>query len=583
MGYPYIVMDFIPGLTLEKWAQRFNPTARVGLNTFLKIARVMREVHRRQVLHRDLKESNVMIRDGDGEPVIIDFGFGAMKGAPSETKPGRVPPGTPEYRSPELLKFVRGEGAEDTYVYTLADELWAMGVMLYWLLTDELPFGDRREAGMNGRIVGSAPQEPHVVNPRVPEAASRLCMRMLEKEPGARFKDDDALCAALEAVLAQAEGDGSWDVPLVEPPSSQDEMEEGDEGGEPNEEPGEEQGMAHEPAHGVGPMQEPAAQEPDELPRPEARPAAPAVAAEAKALQEAMAAAARRLERHSLAMVAGLAVVALAMISVGLLREHAYAPEAASVSVDKRATPPPEASAQREVTHQTVSGHEVAQAGKPAEAEPVAAPSRAQPPASPPTAMLRKKESRLKSEEKPTPPPRNKAQRCVPTREWVCTAAGVCSLVLTGCTGAQVRPRPIPEPVQCPAGWQKTHDRFGIHLNLIGDVVLPGYKGINTERARLHDGPVHVLVDSLGKMPMGSLLMGTLQLGENRFFGTFTQAQIPGEGPHPVCLVVGQDVPAGMPSGPDCPQGLGFCPAPESRPGNLLTFTRFHVYEKGTF
>jgi serine/threonine-protein kinase len=606
VGYLYIVMDFVPGLTLDKWAWRFNPTARVGLHTFLKIARAMREVHRNQVLHRDLKESNILIRDGDGEPVIIDFGFGAMKGAPSETRPGRIPPGTPEYRSPQMIKFLRGEVEENTYVYTLADELWAMGVMLYWLLTDELPFGDRTEAGLNGRIVGSAPGAPHVVNPRVPEAASRLCMRMLEKEPGARLKDDDELCAALEAVLAEAEGEASWDVPLVEPASSKEAEGELDEGGEAEEEPGEEQqGMAHKPGRGGWPQEEPAARPPEQLPRPENHLAAPAkapvVAAEAKALQEPEAVAQRleapaagvgaeesgpgkmlvdKLERHSLALVAGLAVLALVMSSVGLLREHAHAPEAASASVDARAMPPPEASARSGVTPQAVSGREVAQPGKPAEAEPVAAPGRAQPPASPPTAMVHKKESRLKSEGKPTPQPRNKAQRCVPIAEWVCTAAGVCSLVLTGCSGAQVRPSPVPEPIECPAGWQEVHDRFELGRRRIG-IELQGYKGENTERAPVREGPITAVVNYDRELPDGSLLFGTLRFGENRFYVTFTQAQTPDGGTHPVCLVIGHDVPARMPDSSRCSAGVGSCPAPESRPGHVKILTRHDVYEKG--
>jgi eukaryotic-like serine/threonine-protein kinase len=380
-------------------------------------------------------------------------------------------------------------------------------------------------------------------------------------------------------VLAQAEGDGSWDVPLVEPPSSQDEMEEG---GEPDEEPGEEQGMAHEPAHGVGPLREPVAQELDELPRPEAEPAAPAVAVETKALQEAMAAAVQRLERHSLALVAGLAVVALAMGSVGLLSELPPAPESASTSRVEKAVLPPDASVQGEETSQAASFREVAQPGNPAHAEPNAAPGRAQPPASPPTAMLRKKESRLKPEEKPTPQQRNKTRRCIPIPERVCTAAGVCSIMLTGCTGAQVRPT-LAEPVQCPAGWKQTHARFDLAMSG-GDVVLQGYKGENTERATVHEGPSTVWVGRVGDLPPGSLLFGTLQLGENRFFGTFTQAQLPSGETYPVCLAISRDVQAGHRHADYyCPAGLGECPAPESRPGNVKTFTRFLVFEKGRF
>jgi eukaryotic-like serine/threonine-protein kinase len=70
-------------------------------------------------------------------------------------------------------------------------------------------------------------------------------------------------------------------------------------------------------------------------------------------------------------------------------------------------------------------------------------------------------------------------------------------------------------------------------------------------------------------------------LGEGRIYGTFTQAQIPGGDTYPVCLVIGAERAEAMPSGPDCPAGLGFCSAPESKPGNVKTFTLFDVFPKG--
>ena len=200
----------------------------------------MREVHRLGVLHRDLKELNILIRADDGEPVVIDFGFGALSGAPTETGLGRVPPGTPEYRSPEIIKFLKGETEGDAYTYTLSDELWAMGVLLL-----------------------NTPRAPHLVNPRVPEEASRLCLRMLEKNPQARFHDDDELCAALEALLSAAEGDASWDLPLIDPQSPNDTTTVGDPGagetpnGEtPNERPrGVQQWIAYKPRRGWLPVE----------------------------------------------------------------------------------------------------------------------------------------------------------------------------------------------------------------------------------------------------------------------------------------------------------------------------------------
>ncbi|HYO51180.1 serine/threonine-protein kinase [Archangium sp.] len=570
MGYPCIVMEFVPGLPLNLWVSRYNPSTRAVLIVFLKIVKALREVFRRGVLHRDIKESNIIIREEDGEPVLIDFGFSSVVGALTETVPGLVPPGTPEYRSPEAMNFLAGKTQEDTYEYGLSDELWAVGVTLYWLLTNVLPFGTREELGLNARIRLETPQAPHVINPRVPEVVSNLCMRMLEKDARARFRDYDELCAEVEARLAAAKGEASWDVPLIE---------------------------ADQPRRGRWPVEV----------GPEAEPAeaAPVGAAEAPAgahvdgaaphgapgVRRGLAGPGRlspvgpwwlgQLKRPLLALVAGLAVVSLAVMALavgyrGEWRQPALAPEVAPAPM-----PPPAASAPGGQTARATSVREVAQPGNPPEAEKVAAPVRAQPPAPSRTAMPRKEEARSKPEEKPAPQPRNKALRCVPIPQWVCTTAGVCSIVFTGCPGAQVRP--VSEPVQCPAGWRKTHEKFDIYLRSIGGAVLSGYEGENTERATVREGPTTVLLTDIGDLPRGTLLFGTLQLGENRFFGTFTQAQVPGGETYPVCLVIGRDVVGGLPDGSECPAGLGECFAPESRPGNRKMFTRFHVYEKGGF
>jgi eukaryotic-like serine/threonine-protein kinase len=111
---------------------------------------------------------------------------------------------------------------------------------------------------------------------------------------------------------------------------------------------------------------------------------------------------------------------------------------------------------------------------------------------------------------------------------------------------------------------------------------LQGERGYAGDTAPLPEGPISVeLWDKQGKLPENTLLSGTWQLGEGRIYGTFTRAQIPGGDTYPVCLVIGLNTVAGMPSGPDCPQGLGICPAPGSRPGNVKAFTVFDVYPKG--
>jgi serine/threonine-protein kinase len=632
-GYPCIVMEFVSGLPLDTYALRYNPSTRRALTIFLKIVKALREVYRLGVLHRDIKEKNIIIREDDGEPILVDFGFSSVPGFPTVTMPGMLPPGTPEYRSPEAMRFLAGMTKEDSYTYSLSDELWALGVTLYWLLTDVMPFGTRNELGLQARIRLESPPTPRIANPRLPEAPSRLCLRMLEKNPQERFQTHDEIISAVEALLSAHAGEDSWDLPLIDPdsphnvptvagPNAEQPRNELDKAvlqwigekprrgrwaeGEPPPacvQDAKAGASPDAPAVDVAPgevQQDAAAAQSPEVPAgPMAGGAVPLVQgrAEARAAAEAHArrgaSGVRRwllgmgpfpsgrllvdaLRRPPLALVPLLALVALVGGSVGAWRWPVPARETPPVTLAEKATPPPDVSAKGEEMEGAAPVREVAQPGNPAEANGGAAPARAQPPA--PTAMLRKPDTKKKPDDAPKPQPQ-RAGRLPPLKSAV--AVGATCALLEGCTGGTApQVRPTPAPVECPAGWQEAHKRLGIDSGVY--VRLQGYKGEPEERAPVREGPVSVVLDfGMGKLPFGALLNGTWQPGDGRFYGTFTQAQIPGGDTYPVCLVIGQDIQAAMPDGPDCPPGLGFCPVPESRPGNVKALSRFQVFPKG--
>ncbi|HYO69502.1 MAG TPA: hypothetical protein VEU33_25830, partial [Archangium sp.] len=112
---------------------------------------------------------------------------------------------------PEALRFAR-QWEGEPYPFAPGDDLWAMGVVIYVLLTRTLPFGDRSDPGLNRAILEKTPPAPHELNPRVPLALSELCMGMLEKEPENRYPDAKALAEDLVELCTQA--DGSWRTPL---------------------------------------------------------------------------------------------------------------------------------------------------------------------------------------------------------------------------------------------------------------------------------------------------------------------------------------------------------------------------------
>jgi serine/threonine protein kinase len=204
-----LALELVEGQELDAWARDFNPSARELLvRVLLPLVDILGQVHAAGVVHRDVKEANIVIRHADSQPVLVDFGAAACVGAPRLTQ--RLPPGTPEYRSPEMLRFAREWGGEPP-PECAGDDLWALGVTLYALLTRTLPFGDRRGALVR-TILEVEPAPAHERNPRVPVALGQVCLRLLHKTPGSRYADAAALAQALREALAGA--DDTWDTRL---------------------------------------------------------------------------------------------------------------------------------------------------------------------------------------------------------------------------------------------------------------------------------------------------------------------------------------------------------------------------------
>ena len=204
-----LALELVEGLALDAWARAFNPSARELLGrVMLPLASALGKVHAAGVVHRDVKEANIVVRREDGAPVLVDFGAAGLEGAHRLTL--RLPPGTPEYRSPEVLRFAR-EWEGDAPPDRPGDDLWALGVTLYALLTRTLPFGDRHGPLVN-TILAAAPEPPQGINPRVPPPVGALCLRLLAREPTARVREAGVLERELREALAGA--DAAWDVPL---------------------------------------------------------------------------------------------------------------------------------------------------------------------------------------------------------------------------------------------------------------------------------------------------------------------------------------------------------------------------------
>ncbi|HSP81240.1 MAG TPA: serine/threonine-protein kinase [Myxococcaceae bacterium] len=484
--YLYIAMEYVRGRTLDAWARQENPTARRVAALLVPLARYLEEVHAKGVTLRDVKAENILVRE-DGRPVLVDFGVGTYEGALEVT--GWRVPGTRTHQSPEAIRFMRQRREEEErYPPTPGDDVWALGVVLYKLLTNALPFQGPNEGELAESILTHRPVPPHERNPRVPRALGELCLRLLEKEPGARLREAKALGEALEAVLAGA--DAAWDVPLCEA-YAPDNVTTARSSSFPLELEAEVARM--ERLRGYAPRRgpRPPARESSSESSPRRGPASPW----------------RRVSRGSVVLAVSLGAVALLAAGGWLLVPRE-----------------PEARA---------PGQEVAHPGGPPEGDEGAAPPRAATPAPVASATLEKDGTSVKTSQQ---------QPLFPTKKQLCTmlealgqACVVCTAVAqVACVSPQVRPTPPPE--ECPSGSLEAMRELGIS---IGDragstipIEHPGWVAVRDE------APVELVMGQyLGRLPPGTVLTGRALLGGEHVQGRFTQARTPGGEILPVCVI----------------------------------------------
>jgi len=189
--YPYVVMELVEGEPLYEWAARRNPTGRQVMGLLSQVARAVADTHAVGAVHRDVKGSNVLVRWRDGRAFLTDFGAGDYRGAVSLTSK-LLPPGTVGYRSPEAWEFLRVFRRHPLVHYpaSACDDLFALGVTAYRLVTDEYPpLTDPEERGAEvWREGGPGPRAPSELNPRVSEELDALVLRLLARAPDERFE-----------------------------------------------------------------------------------------------------------------------------------------------------------------------------------------------------------------------------------------------------------------------------------------------------------------------------------------------------------------------------------------------------------
>jgi WD40 repeat protein len=188
-GRPFFSLEFCEGGSLAEqldgtpWA----PERAAGLVETL--ARATEAAHRRGIVHRDLKPANVLLT-GEGQPKVTDFGLAKrLDQGPGQTRTGAVL-GTPSYMAPEQAG---GKGKE---VGPAAD-VYALGAVLYELLTGRPPFKGPTPLDTVLQVVAEEPVALRQLQPKLPRDLETVCLKCLEKEPGRRYASADALAEDL--------------------------------------------------------------------------------------------------------------------------------------------------------------------------------------------------------------------------------------------------------------------------------------------------------------------------------------------------------------------------------------------------
>lgn len=192
---PFMSLEFVEGGSLTRYTDR-PQSPRFAAEMVEKLARAVHSAHRLGVVHRDLKPANVLLTT-EGEPKIADFGVAKQLGAERDaggrfmTQAGTVL-GTPEYMAPEQAAGNAPTEALDIY---------ALGVILYHLLTARVPFQGATPAETMTLAQLQDPVSPRRLQPTLPRDLETICLKCLEKEPGKRYGSAAALADDLRRFL----------------------------------------------------------------------------------------------------------------------------------------------------------------------------------------------------------------------------------------------------------------------------------------------------------------------------------------------------------------------------------------------
>jgi serine/threonine protein kinase/tetratricopeptide (TPR) repeat protein len=224
-GHIYIVMEYVEGQSLDMRAAQpgYGPPGHAPgasplqmqevLNIIMQICEGLKAAHQAGIIHRDIKPQNILINE-EGIVKILDFGVAKLKGTKKITGEYSTV-GTIHYMAPEQIKMKRVDSRAD---------IWSLGVVLYEVLTGELPFRGKKIITIMDNIINEIPPLPTEICKDIPEELEQIVLKCMRKKSSERYQTIAQLSADLKALM-KIPGEQAADIALKEEAALRNETE----------------------------------------------------------------------------------------------------------------------------------------------------------------------------------------------------------------------------------------------------------------------------------------------------------------------------------------------------------------------